>query len=189
MGGGWSGVVAVAMSPSAVVVSATLAVTSAFVYTLGLALQQKANLATPFTSSTGRTALRIVRQPWWVAGFGLGLVGFAMHGVSLAAGSLTLVQVLQVSQIVFMVPLSAWVGHFPLRRQDSFGGALVAIGLVGLLVAARPGDDKRAGSPGSWTVVLVVAAAAVAGLVAMAGRSPWRAPILGAAAGVVFGVE
>ena len=190
MGGGWwSGVVAVAMSPAAVTVSATLAVASAFTYTLGLALQQKANLATPYTSSTGRTALRVVRQPWWLAGFGLGLIGFAMHGVSLAAGSLTLVQVLQVTQIVFMVPLSAWVGHLALRRQDWVGGALVAVGLVGLLAAVRPGDDTRAGSPASWTAVSLLAAAVVVVLVVVAHRSPWRAPILGAAAGVVFGVE
>ena len=42
----------------------------------------------------------------------------------------SLVQVLQVTQIVFMVPLSAWVGHLALRRQDWVGGALVAVGLV-----------------------------------------------------------
>jgi len=190
MGGGWwSGVMAVAMSPAAVTVSATLAVASAFTYTLGLALQQKANLATPYESSTGRTALRVVRQPWWLAGFGLGVIGFVMHGVSLAAGSLTLVQVLQVSQIVFMVPLSAWVGHLALGRQDWLGGALVAGGLIGLLVAARPGDDTRAGTPASWTAVTLLAAAVVAVLLVVAHRSPWRAPILGAAAGVIFGVE
>lgn len=188
-GGGWSGVTAVAMSPSAVVVSATLAVASAFTYTLGLALQQKANLATPSTTSTGRTVLRVVRHPLWLAGFGLGLVGFAMHGVSLAAGSLTLVQVLQVTQIVFMVPLSAWVGHLALRRQDWVGGALVAVGLVGLLAAVRPGHDTRAGRPASWATVSLMAAAVVAVLVFVARRSTWRAPILGAAAGVVFGVE
>jgi drug/metabolite transporter (DMT)-like permease len=189
-GGAMMGVMAVAMSPAAVAVSAVLAVASAFTYTFGLALQQKANLATPATSASGaRTAVRVVLHPWWLMGFGLGVVGFFMHGVALAAGSLTLVQVLQVSQIVFMVPLSAWVAHLALRRQDWLAGALVAVGLVGLLVAARPGDDTRAGSPVSWTIALAVSAAVVTGLVVAARGSPWRAPILGAAAGVVFGVE
>jgi hypothetical protein len=100
-----------------------------------------------------------------------------------------LVQVLQVTQIVFMVPLSAWVGHLALRRQDWLGGALVAAGLVGLLVAVRPGDDTRAGSAGSWTAATVAAAVVVVALLLVARRSPRRAPILGAAAGVVFGVE
>jgi drug/metabolite transporter (DMT)-like permease len=191
MGGGtMEGVVAVAMSPAAVTVAATLAVGSAFTYTFGLALQQKANLATPASSASGaRTAVRVVLHPFWLAGFALGLVGFLMHGVALAAGSLTLVQVLQVSQIVFMVPLSAWVAHVALRRQDWLGGALVAVGLVGLLVAARPGDDTRAGGPVSWTIAVAAAAAVVMALVIAARGSPWRAPILGAAAGVVFGVE
>jgi drug/metabolite transporter (DMT)-like permease len=183
-------VLAVAMSPSAVAVAATLSVLSAFTYTFGLALQQKANLATPASPSSGaRTAVRVVLHPWWLAGFGLGLVGFAMHGVALAAGSLTLVQVLQVSQIVFMVPLSAWVAHLALRRQDWLGGALVAVGLVGLLAAARPGDDTKAGTTASWTVAAIGAAVVVIALCLLARRSPWRAPILGAAAGVVFGVE
>jgi drug/metabolite transporter (DMT)-like permease len=131
----------------------------------------------------------VVLHRWWLAGFALGLVGFLMHGVALAAGSLTLVQVLQVTQIVFMVPLSAWVAHLALRRQDWIGGALVAVGLVGLLAAARPGDDTRAGSPVSWTTATVAAAAIVAALVLVARRSRWRAPVLGAAAGVVFGLE
>ena len=189
-GGAMEGVVAVAMSPAAVTVAATLAVGSAFTYTFGLALQQKANLATPASSASGaRTAVRVVLHPFWLAGFALGLVGFLMHGVALAAGSLTLVQVLQVSQIVFMVPLSAWVAHVALRRQDWLGGALVAVGLVGLLVAGRPGDDTRAGGPVSWTIAMAAAAAVVMALVIAARGSPWRAPILGAAAGVVFGVE
>jgi drug/metabolite transporter (DMT)-like permease len=183
-------VLAVALSPAAVAVSATLAVLSAFTYTFGLALQQKANLATPDTSSSGaRTAVRVVLHPFWLAGFVLGVFGFGMHGVALAAGSLTLVQVLQVSQIVFMVPLSAWVGHLALRRRDWLGGALVAAGLVGLLAAARPGDDTRAGSAGSWTVAALAAATIVVALLVLARRSPWRAPILGAAAGVIFGLE
>jgi len=191
MGGGAVSV-AVAMSPGDVGLSATLAVLSAFTYTFGLALQQKANLVTPAVAgpaSIARTAVRVVAHPWWLGGFALGVVGFLMHGVALAAGSLTLVQVLQVTQIVFMVPLSAWVAGLALRRHDLLGGALVAVGLVGLLVAVRPGDDTRAGSAGSWTTVAVVATVVVAGLVLIAHRSPTRAPILGAAAGVVFGFE
>ena len=186
------GAVAV-LTPADVTVSVALAVLSAFTYTFGLALQQKANLATPtMPAAPGRgirTAGRVIANPVWLAGFGLGVFGFLLHGVALAVGSLTLVQVVQVSQIVFLVPLSAWVARIALRRKDWLGGGLVAVGLVGLLLAVLPGDDTRAGNAGSWTATVVVAGAVIVILAFVARRSPWRAPILGAAAGVVFGVE
>jgi drug/metabolite transporter (DMT)-like permease len=181
---------AASLSTGAAGVAVTLAVVSAFGYTLGLALQQKANLTTVgSTSSRLRTVWRVVSNRMWILGFVLGVGGFLLHGVALAIGSLTLVQILQVSQIVFMVPLSAWVAHVALRRGDWVGGALVGIGLVGLLVALSPGQDTRQGSPTSWTLVGVGAAVIVVVLVLIARGSPWRAPLLGAAAGVVFGVE
>jgi drug/metabolite transporter (DMT)-like permease len=109
-----------------------LAVVSAFAYTLGLALQQKANVATVGAGgSRATTVWRVVSSRWWIAGFVLGVAGFFLHGVALAVGSLTLVQILQVSQIVFMVPMSAWVAHAALRRRDWTGGALVGIEIVG----------------------------------------------------------
>ncbi len=183
-------VLAASLSPGEAAASAALAIVSAFTYTLGLALQQKANLPTVGAgTSRMRTLLRVVSSPVWLAGFGLGVSGFFMHGVALAIGSLTAVQVLQVSQLAFMVPLSAWVAHVTLRRQDWLGAALVAVGLVGLLVAVRPGDDTRSGTVWSWTAVVLGSAVVVVMLLLAARRSAVPAAVLGAAAGVVFGVE
>jgi drug/metabolite transporter (DMT)-like permease len=181
---------AASLSTSAAGAAVALAVVSAFAYTLGLALQQKANLATIGSSGSRlSTVWRVVSSRWWIVGFALGVGGFILHGVALAVGSLTLVQILQVSQIVFMVPLSAWVAHVALRRGDWVGGALVGVGLVGLLLALSPSQDTRQGTTTSWTLVSVGAAVAVV-LLVLAGRgSPWKAPLYGAAAGVLFGVE
>jgi hypothetical protein len=85
-----------------------------------------------------------VLNRWWLAGFGLGVAGFVVHGVALALGSLTAVQVLQVSQIAFMVPLGAWVAGIPVHPRDAVGAALVGVGPVGFLLALRPSE----GGPG-----------------------------------------
>jgi drug/metabolite transporter (DMT)-like permease len=181
---------AASLSTSAAEAAVVLAVVSAFAYTLGLALQQKANLATVGSAGSRLSIVwRVVSSRWWIVGFVLGVGGFVLHGVALAIGSLTLVQILQVSQIVFMVPLSAWVAHVALQRSDWVGGALVGVGLVGLLLALSPSQDTRQGGVASWTLVGVGSALAVVALV-LAGRgSPWKAPLYGAAAGVLFGVE
>jgi drug/metabolite transporter (DMT)-like permease len=186
---GVRGTIAAALSSDAAGAAIVLAVVSAFAYTLGLALQQKANLATVEASSRRSTAWRVVSSRWWVLGFALGVAGFVLHGVALAVGSLTLVQVLQVSQIVFMVPMSAWVAHVALRRRDWLGGALVGLGLLGLLLALSPGQDTRQGSVGSWTAMSLGSAVAVVVLLAWGHGSRWTAPLYGAAAGLVFGVE
>jgi drug/metabolite transporter (DMT)-like permease len=99
------------------------------------------------------------------------VAGFVLHGVALAIWSLTLVQILQVSQIVFMVPLSVWVAHVALRRGDWAGGALVGVGLVGLLLALSAGQDTRQGSVASWTLVCAGSAVAIAVLVLWGRRS------------------
>jgi hypothetical protein len=59
----------------------------AFAYTFGLALQQKANLATVGAGSRRSTVWRVVSSRWWVLGFVLGVAGFLLHGVALAVGS------------------------------------------------------------------------------------------------------
>ncbi|HEY1282828.1 MAG TPA: DMT family transporter [Acidimicrobiales bacterium] len=183
------GTLAASLSSGAAGAASVLAVVSAFAYTLGLALQQKANLATVGAGTRRSTVWRVVSSRWWVLGFVLGVGGFVLHGMALAVGSLTLVQVLQVSQIVFMVPLSAWVARVALRRRDWVGGALVGLGLLGLLLALSPGQDTRQGTVGSWTAVSIGSAALVAILLVGGRGSRWTAPLYGAAAGIVFGVE
>jgi drug/metabolite transporter (DMT)-like permease len=186
---GVRGTFAAALSSDAAGAAIVLAVVSAFAYTLGLALQQKANMATVGVGSRRSIVWRVVSSRWWVFGFLLGGAGFVLHGVALAVGSLTLVQILQVSQIVFMVPMSAWVAHVALRRRDWLGGALVGLGLLGLLLALSPGQDTRQGSVGSWTAMSIGSAVAVVVLLACGRGSRWTAPLYGAAAGIVFGVE
>jgi hypothetical protein len=52
-----------------------------------------------------------------------------------------------------------------------------------------PGPDTHQGNLASWTAVSLAAAIVVAGLVAWRRTSVWKAPLYGAAAGIVFGVE
>ena len=125
----------------------------------------------------------------WLAGFGLGVSGFFMHGVALAVGSLTAVQVLQVTQ------LASWCRC---RRGSPTSPSGVRTGWVppsspwvswASSWQCVPGDDTRSGTVWSWTVVVLGSAVVVVMLLLAARRSAVPAAVLGAAAGVVFGVE
>jgi drug/metabolite transporter (DMT)-like permease len=191
---GGTAVLAASMEPGDAWLGGALSVAAAFVYTFGLALQQKGNLASAADREPDegrvRTVVRVVTHPLWLAGFILGLLGFTLHGVALHIGALTIVQLLQVTQLVFMVPLSAWVARVALRARDWLGAALVGIGLLGFLAAVRPGDDTRDGSRGEWLIAGLACALAVLALVAASrGLLRWRAALLGAASGVAFGFE
>lgn len=172
-------------------IAGLLSVVAAAFYTLGLGLQQQAATGAP-TGAGGwfTTARRIVLRPLWVGGFALTAVGFGLHGTALSLGSLTTVQILQTSQIVFAVPLGARLAGVPVQRRDWAGAAMVAAGLVLLLVALRPSEDTGDGSRDGWAATVVIGTLIVAAIVALAHVRPGsRAPLLGAAAGFLFGVE
>lgn len=170
--------------------AALLSVVAALFYTCGLGLQQQAAAAEPGGQGRLRTVRRIVGRPRWIAGISLTGVGFGLHGVALSLGALTVVQVLQTSQIVFVVPLSARIAGVSVRRRDWAGAAMVAAGLVLLLVAVRPSEDAGDGNVDSWAVTAVGGAAVIA-LVVLAARAvpDARATLLGLSAGAVAGIE
>ena len=163
-----------------------IAVVSSFIYTGSIAIQQVGNLQAD--RRQGPIVVRLLTTPAWLLGFALGLVGFGLHFVALGLGSLIEVQVAQTSQIVFMLPFSAWTAKASLERRELTGTALVTAGLVGSIVfgQVRDGIDQPAG--GEWAVALAVTFGVVAVLVVCARL--WRfvaAALYGTAAGIVYG--
>lgn len=176
-------------------VSGVLAVVAAGVFVAGMALQQKGNLvvmeravADPERSSGAAT---VVRNPIWIAGAVTMVLGFVLHAGALGLGSIVVVQPLQVSQIIFMVPASAWVVHAAIRRQDWIGAGLVVAGLAAFIVATQPteGSNTVGGWEGwVWGTVGIVLLTAL--LWALAGRvPPYQAALMGTAVGVLYGLE
>ncbi len=173
------------------VLAAVLSVVAAALYTFGLAMQQLGGRQAD-DEPRGRllTAVRIATRPMWMAGFALTIVGFVLHGTALSLGSLTLVQLLQTTQILFVVPIGARINHTGIQRRDWYGAALVVVGITALLVAFRPSEDADAGTPDGWVITIVAGVLIVAITFAMAHAHPaLRAPLLGLAAGFVFGIE
>jgi hypothetical protein len=143
----------------------------------------------------GRWLARLMRRPLWLAAQAAGALGVILHAAALRSGPVALVQPLLAGGLVVALALGAWVDRrhpgrpLPGRRQWCAAGA-VAAGLAAFLIAARPTPGSATASPGAVAVV-TVATLLLVGLAAGWGRRPLRphrAPVLGAAAGVCFGL-
>src|SRR5205823_3686024 len=97
---------------------------AAFLFAASASIQQHAahQARPPGTDAEGRfahradlfTALwqlirRLIRTPLWLVGWMTNLLGYGVQAIALHFGTLALVQPLQVSQLLFALPLgSAW---------------------------------------------------------------------------------
>jgi len=133
---------------------------------------------------------RLLHRPAFLAAGVVEVAGLALQAVALTLGAVSLVQVLLVSGLLFAVPLAALVEHRRATATEAVGAVLCVLGLAAFLVAGRP-EEGVAEVP--LTRALAVGAPILAGAGALvllalrAGRL--RASLLGAAAGLCYGVS
>lgn len=167
------------------------ALASAFCFALAAALQHREALGTHAAGVADiRLLLRLCRRPLWLAGVGADVLSMALHVLALSMASLSLVQPIGVTGIVFAVPLAAVLRRTAVRRMDLFAAAMVVVGLVALLKSLPTSSTPRIPSL-LEIIALTVAVVAVAATATVAahhlpGRP--RALLLAGAAGTSFGL-
>lgn len=145
------------------VVATLLGLLAAFLLALAAFLQQRAARATTRREGSALAAVTalmtaLVRQPVWLAGWAVNLLGFFVQALALHVGSVASVQPLLATQLLFALPMSSLERKRWPRARDWVSGAAISAGLVLLLGVVRVGDlDAAASRPR----VLLAAAAAV----------------------------
>lgn len=170
---------------SAEVWAGILAVASSFVYVAATAIQQVGVLR---TGSGGKRLVDLLASPIWLLGIALAVTGFLGHVAALALGSLALVSILQTSQIVFMLPFSAWTAHAKLTKREYLGAGLITLGLIGIVLFGNvtKGIDVPPSADWAWAVLVVVGVVVV--LLVIAKAKPSATSVLyGTASGVLYG--
>ncbi len=100
-----------------------------------------------------RISLRDIR--WWLGG-GAAVVSAALQAVALGLGSVVLVQALQVTALLFALPVYAWLTKHRLTRRE-WGWALVLAAAVAVFVTVgEPAAGVPRASLQTWAVVAVV---------------------------------
>ena len=138
-----------------------------------------------------RSAADLFRSPWWTIGFGIATVAWALHVLALSQAPLSLVQaVISGGLVLIAFPAVRWFGH-ELGPREWLGLALSAAGLSFLAItmhAAHAHSDYST----SAMIAFEGAAITVGALLLLSGRvervRDRHGVLLGAAAGVLFGV-
>jgi drug/metabolite transporter (DMT)-like permease len=169
-----------------------LALAAALFFSLGTVLQQQ--VAATASEEEARRAgflLRLARRPRWLAGIASDALGFVAQAAALGIGRLVVVQPLLATSVVFSLPLGARLGGRRVVRRDMLAALAVTAGLAVFLVVADPTGGKEDATPAAWIVSFAVAAV-ICGSLTLAGRGrppAARAGLIGAAAGILFGLS
>jgi drug/metabolite transporter (DMT)-like permease len=100
-----------------------------------------------------RLSLRDAR--WWTGG-AAAVANYALQAGALAVGSVMLVTGLQVTALLFALPIYAWLTRRGVSRWDWLWAALLAGALAVVVVVGDPTENKDRASWEVWMVVAVV---------------------------------
>jgi drug/metabolite transporter (DMT)-like permease len=97
-----------------------------------------------------------VRDPrWWMGGMGA-VANYGLQAGALALGSVVLVTALQVTALLFALPIYARLAHHRVTRWEWTWAVMLAGSLAVLVTVGDPGAGNARGSLGSWLVVAAV---------------------------------
>jgi drug/metabolite transporter (DMT)-like permease len=172
-------------------VAIALAFAAAFLFALGLVLQEKGASKLPTEAVGVGFLVKLVGDRVWLLGLAAQGAGFVAQAVALGIGSLVVVQPILVFTIVFALPLGRVLEGRRITRNEWIGATLVTVGLVVLLVASKTDAGSDDATLVRW---LAIGGAAVGGAVVLyllaLGRAPTiRAALLGTAGGILFGLS
>jgi drug/metabolite transporter (DMT)-like permease len=152
--------------------------------------QEAAQLADQNESLSLRLIADLLRRPKWLAGIAFLLAGFGLQATALSYGPVALVQPIIVTELAFAIPLAIWRHQRRAGRREWIGIGCVVAGVAIFLWAASPASGTPNPGAGAWlaSLVPVGAVAAAAVLIGAKRRDQTKPMLLGAAAGLLFGV-
>jgi drug/metabolite transporter (DMT)-like permease len=168
-----------------------LALGAALLFAVGTVLLQRAGMDEGAEGSGAGLLVRLARRPLWLAGIAADGLGFAAQAAALSVGRLAVVQPLLATSVVFALPLGSRFTGQRVTGAEVGGALLVVGGLVGFLLVADPSGGRDDAPVGDWLVAGGAIAAVVVPLFLISRRlAPRaRAALLGAAAGILFGLS
>ena len=179
-----------------------LAVLAACMNATSSVLQRKANRRVPQKQNLSvKLIISLFHQPVWFGGVLAVFAGFLLQATALGMGQLTVVEPILVLELPATLILGSRVFGTRLGRREWAVTAAMTAGLAGLLYFLSPSAGRTAAVPWYvWLTGIGINLALIGALVAWARRglggrggdgtagSPFRAAVLGTAAGSAFGL-
>lgn len=169
-----------------------LALFACCLFSLSAYVQQRTSATKPGRSGgvagMGTLMAHLVRSPLWVCGALINLSGFLTQAVALQKGSVSLVQPLMPTQLLFAVAFAAWTARKWPTVYDWLCSAAICVGVALVLASesGRPVNPEAA--PGRVVIFAICMAASIVVLLRLAhGREPrFAAATTACAAGCSF---
>ncbi|MGC2653373.1 MAG: DMT family transporter [Mycobacterium sp.] len=139
-------------------IAALLALLAALASAVGSVIRQRS--AHEVTDEqVGHFALfgKSLRDTRWWLGSGGAVANYALLAFALGLGSVTLVTALQVTALLFAMPIYARVTHHRVTRWEWTWAVLLAVGLAVFVAVGEPEAAHSRGSLKAWLVVAAVA--------------------------------
>jgi drug/metabolite transporter (DMT)-like permease len=132
--------------------------------------------------------LRMLHQWRFIASLVLDLIGFVAQLIALRRLPLFAVQAIIAANLAVTAVVAAWLIHLELALREwlAVAGIVIGVGLLG----SSAGAQTATGVSYDFKLALILAVAGIAliGVVASRMRSPAKTPVLGAVAGLGYGV-
>ena len=146
-----------------------LALASALAYAVGNSMQhQAAGRVERGRSATGLWR-GFVSSPYWLLGTVIGLVALLLHALALGYGEIARVQPFMILGVALAVPIRAMLSQRAPTRVELGTVGVAVVGLIIVLFAVEPVDDRPLSTPASVSIV-VAGVALLLGLAAAAWR-------------------
>jgi drug/metabolite transporter (DMT)-like permease len=172
-----------------------LALLCALITNLGFLLKHKGACAAPDVDFRHpfRSAIGLWKSRWFAIGMLVAAGAFALHVAALALAPLSLVQAVISGGLVFLTVLADRVFGFQLGMRQWAGVAMTALGLALLAVTLPHGADPHSGYSVAGMIGFEAGLLALGTLLVfspkLGARHEHHGVLLGAAAGILFGVS
>ena len=160
-------------------------------FAIAAVLQQLAARAVPREDSMKlKLLLQLFRRPLWLLGVAAMLAGYGLQALALSLGPVALVQPIVVTELAFAIPLAMWLDKRRPGAREWLGLGSLILGVSTFLLGAVPAPGSAHPTFAVWLYVLVPIGSLIAATLFVASRAkgPRRSVLLGAAAGLCFGV-
>jgi drug/metabolite transporter (DMT)-like permease len=99
--------------------------------------------------------LSVRDRRWWLGASGA-VANYSLQAAALAWGSVILVTALQVTSLLFALPIYARLAHHRVTRSEWMWAVLLAAALAVLVTVGHPGGGHERGSLAAWVAVAAV---------------------------------
>jgi drug/metabolite transporter (DMT)-like permease len=169
-----------------------LVLMAAAIEALSNVLQHKAANSGDHASgaSEASAVLGTLKKPLFLLGFLLMVIGYGFHIASLGLGNLSVIQVVFVTQLVFILPFAHWISGTKIAGSDWLGALVVTVGIASFVTFSKPSNGADNATSLRWFIAVagVSLLCLIAILVGYRLHGGARAVLLGAAGGLMNGL-